>query len=87
VRKKIAVLIQAGLITNDLQTALATKQRASGSGLSSSLNLAAEQITKALAYQLGFHPGLTEGRPNPEIVSSPKSWSKRVCVAVAGRTC
>jgi len=90
VRKKIGeCLIQAGLITeDDLQAALAEHKR-TGERLGSVLvrmNLATEkQITKALAYQLGFpYVSLTEEPPDPAaIVLIPKDVAvKRVCVAV-----
>ena len=89
-RKKIGeCLIQAGLITeDDLQAALAEHKR-TGERLGSVLvrmNLATEkQITKALAYQLGFpYVSLAEEPPDPAaIVLIPKEVAvKRVCVAV-----
>src|SRR5919202_242901 len=70
VRKKIGeCLIQAGLISeDDLQTALAEHKR-SGERVGSvlvRLNLATEkQITKALAYQLGF-PYVSLGDDPPD---------------------
>jgi type IV pilus assembly protein PilB len=90
VRKKIGeCLIQAGLITeDDLQSALAEHKR-TGERLGSVLvrmNLATEkQITKALAYQLGFpYVSLAEEPPDPNaIILIPKEVAiKRVCVAV-----
>jgi len=90
VRKKIGeCLIQAGLITeDDLQAALAEHKR-TGERLGSVLvrmNLATEkQITKALAYQLGFpYVSLAEEPPDPAaIILIPKDIAiKRVCVAV-----
>jgi type IV pilus assembly protein PilB len=90
VRKKIGeCLIQAGLITeDDLQVALAEHKR-TGERVGAvlvRLNLATEkQITKALAYQLGFpYASLTEEPPEPAaIVLIPKEVAlKRVCVAV-----
>ncbi len=89
-RKKIGeCLIQAGLITDDdLQAALAEHKR-TGERLGSVLvrmNLATEkQITKALAYQLGFpYLSLADEPPDPNaIVLIPKEVAiKRVCVAV-----
>ena len=89
-RKKIGeCLIQAGLITEeDLQAALAEHKR-TGERLGSVLvrmNLATEkQITKALAYQLGFpYVSLAEEPPDPAaIVLIPKDVAiRRVCVAV-----
>ena len=89
-RKKIGeCLIQAGLITeDDLQTAL-TEHKRTGERLGSVLvrmNLATEkQITKALAYQLGFpYVSLADEPPDPNaIVLIPKEVAiKRVCVAV-----
>jgi type IV pilus assembly protein PilB len=90
VRKKIGeCLIQAGLITEeDLQVALAEHKR-TGERVGAvliRLNLATEkQITKALAYQLGFpYASLSEEPPDPTaIVLIPKDVAqKRVCVAV-----
>jgi type IV pilus assembly protein PilB len=90
VRKKIGeCLIQAGLITeDDLQVALAEHKR-TGERVGAvlvRLNLATEkQITKALAYQLGFpYVSLTDEPPDPAaIVLVPKDVAmKRVCVAV-----
>jgi type IV pilus assembly protein PilB len=90
VRKKIGeCLIQAGLITEeDLQSALVEHKRC-GERLGAVLvrmNLASEkQITKALAYQLGFpYVSLTDEPPDPAaIVLIPKDVAlKRVCVAV-----
>ena len=89
-RKKIGeCLIQAGLITDDdLQVALAEHKR-TGERVGAvlvRLNMATEkQITKALAYQLGFpYASLTEEPPDSEaIVLIPKDVAlKRVCVAV-----
>ncbi len=89
-RKKIGeCLIQAGLITEeDLQIALAEHKR-TGERVGAvlvRLNFATEkQITKALAYQLGFpYASLTEEPPDPAaIVLIPKDVAlKRVCVAV-----
>ena len=88
-RKKIGeCLIQAGLITEeDLQVALAEHKR-TGERIGVvlvRLNLATEkQITKALAYQLGFpYASLTDEPPDPAaIVLIPKDVAlKRVCVA------
>jgi type IV pilus assembly protein PilB len=90
VRKKIGeCLIQAGLITeDDLQVALAEHKR-SGERIGAvlvRLNLATEkQITKALAYQLGFpYVSLADAPPDPAaIVLIPKEVAlKRICVAV-----
>jgi type IV pilus assembly protein PilB len=90
VRKKIGeCLIQAGLITeDDLQVALAEHKR-TGERVGAvlvRLNLATEkQITKALAYQLGFpYASLSEEPPDPAaIVLIPKDVAlKRVCVAI-----
>jgi type IV pilus assembly protein PilB len=90
VRKKIGeCLIQAGLITEeDLLVALAEHKR-TGERVGVvlvRLNLATEkQITKALAYQLGFpYASLTDEPPDPAaIVLIPKDLAlKRVCVAV-----
>jgi type IV pilus assembly protein PilB len=89
-RKKIGeCLIQAGLITeDDLQIALAEHKR-TGERVGAvlvRLNFATEkQITKALAYQLGFpYASLSEEPPDPSaIVLIPKEVAlKRVCVAV-----
>ncbi|MEP6918313.1 MAG: ATPase, T2SS/T4P/T4SS family [Acidobacteriota bacterium] len=89
-RKKIGeCLIQAGLITEDnLQTALAEHKR-SGERVGAvlvRLQFATEkQITKALAYQLGF-PYTSLGDEPPDqaaIILIPKEVAlKRVCVAV-----
>ncbi len=90
-RKKIGeCLIQAGLITeDDLQVALAEHKR-SGERIGAvlvRLNLATEkQITKALAYQLGFpYVSLADDPPDPAaIVLIPKEVAlKRICVAVS----
>jgi type IV pilus assembly protein PilB len=90
VRKKIGeCLIQAGLLSeDDLQIALAEHKR-TGERVGAvliRLNLATEkQITKALAYQLGFpYASLNEEPPDPAaIVLIPKDVAqKRVCVAV-----
>jgi type IV pilus assembly protein PilB len=90
VRKKIGeCLIQAGLITEeDLQIALAEHKR-TGERVGAvlvRLNFATEkQITKALAYQLGFpYASLTDEPPDAAaIVLIPKDVAlKRVCVAV-----
>jgi type IV pilus assembly protein PilB len=90
VRKKIGeCLIQAGLISeDDLQTALVEHKR-SGERLGAVLvrmGLASEkQVTKALAYQLGFpYISLADEPPDPTaIVLIPKEVAlKRVCVAV-----
>ncbi|MEX1127193.1 MAG: ATPase, T2SS/T4P/T4SS family [Vicinamibacterales bacterium] len=89
-RKKIGeCLIQAGLITDeDLQVALAEHKR-TGERVGAvlvRLNLATEkQITKALAYQLGFpYASLADEPPETTaIVLIPKDVAlKRVCVAV-----
>ena len=89
-RKKIGeCLIQAGLITDeDLQIALAEHKR-TGERVGVvlvRLNFATEkQITKALAYQLGFpYTSLVDEPPDPvAIVLIPKDVAlKRVCVAV-----
>ena len=89
-RKKIGeCLIQAGLITDeDLQIALAEHKR-TGERVGAvlvRLNFATEkQITKALAYQLGFpYTSLVDEPPDPAaIVLIPKDVAlKRVCVAV-----
>jgi type IV pilus assembly protein PilB len=90
VRKKIGeCLIQAGLITEeDLQIALAEHKR-SGERVGAvlvRLNLATEkQITKALAYQLGFpYVSLADDPPDATAITLiPKDVAlKRVCVAV-----
>jgi type IV pilus assembly protein PilB len=90
VRKKIGeCLIQAGLISeDDLQVALA-EHRKTGERVGAvlvRLNLASEkQITKALAYQLGFpYVSLGEEPPDPgAIVLIAKDVAlKRICVAV-----
>jgi type IV pilus assembly protein PilB len=90
VRRKIGeCLIQAGLITDeDLQIALGEHHR-TGARIGAvlvRLNFATEkQITKALAYQLGFpYASLTDELPDPQaIVLIPKDVAlKRVCVAV-----
>jgi type IV pilus assembly protein PilB len=89
-RKKIGeCLIQAGLITEeDLQTALAEHKR-TGERVGAvlvRLHFATEkQITKALAYQLGFpYASLSDEPPDPlAIILIPKEVAlKRVCVAV-----
>ncbi|MDQ3487195.1 MAG: Flp pilus assembly complex ATPase component TadA [Acidobacteriota bacterium] len=89
-RKKIGeCLIQAGLITDeDLQVALAEHQR-SGERIGAvlvRLNLATpKQITKALAYQLGFpYVSLADEPPDAEaIILIPKDVAlKRGCVAL-----
>ena len=89
-RKKIGeCLIQAGLITEeDLQSALVEHKR-TGERLGAVLvrmGLASEkQVTKALAYQLGFpYVSLADEPPDPAaIVLIPKEVAlKRVCVAV-----
>jgi type IV pilus assembly protein PilB len=90
VRKKIGeCLIQAGLITeDDLQIALAEHKR-TGERVGAvlvRLNFATEkQITKALAYQLGFpYASLADEPPDSAaVVLIPKDVAlKRVCVAV-----
>ena len=90
VRKKIGeCLIQAGLITEEeLQVALAEHKR-TGERIGAvlvRLNFATEkQITKALAYQLGFaYTNLAEEPPDPQaIVLIPREVAlKRICVAV-----
>jgi type IV pilus assembly protein PilB len=90
VRKKIGeCLIQAGLITEeDLQTALAEHKR-TGERVGAvlvRLHFATEkQITKALAYQLGFpYTSLSDEPPDAvAIILIPKDVAlKRVCVAV-----
>ncbi len=89
-RKKIGeCLIQAGLITeDDLQIALAEHKR-TGERVGAvlvRLNFATEkQITKALAYQLGFpYASLVDEPPDPAaVVLIPKEVAlKRICVAV-----
>ena len=89
-RKKIGeCLIQAGLISeDDLQIALAEHKR-SGERIGAvlvRLNLATEkQITKALAYQLGFpYVSLADDPPDATAITLiPKDVAlKRVCVAV-----
>ncbi len=89
-RKKIGeCLIQAGLITEeDLQTAL-TEHKLTGERVGAvlvRLNFATDkQITKALAYQLGFpYTSLIDDPPDPgAIILIPKEVAlKRVCVAV-----
>ena len=89
-RKKIGeCLIQAGLISeDDLQVALAEHKR-TGERVGSvlvRLNLATEkQITKALAYQLGFpYVSLGDEPPDPAaiVLISKDVALKRVCVAV-----
>ena len=89
-RKKIGeCLIQAGLITErDLQVALAEHKK-TGERVGAvlvRLNLATEkQITKALAYQLGFpYVSLAEEPPDPGaiVLISREVALKRVCVAV-----
>jgi type IV pilus assembly protein PilB len=90
VRKKIGeCLIQAGLISeDDLQVALAEHKK-TGERVGSvlvRLNLATEkQITKALAYQLGF-PYVSLGDEPPDasaiVLISKDVALKRVCVAV-----
>jgi type IV pilus assembly protein PilB len=89
-RKKIGeCLIQAGLISeDDLQVALAEHKK-TGERVGSvlvRLNLATEkQITKALAYQLGF-PYVSLGDEPPDaaaiVLISKDVALKRVCVAV-----
>jgi type IV pilus assembly protein PilB len=90
VRKKIGeCLIQAGLISeDDLQIALAEHKK-TGERVGSvlvRLNLATEkQITKALAYQLGFpYVSLADEPPDPAaiVLISKEVALKRVCVAV-----
>jgi type IV pilus assembly protein PilB len=90
VRKKIGeCLIQAGLISeDDLQVALAEHKR-TGERVGAvlvRLNLATEkQITKALAYQLGFqYVSLADEPPDATaIILIPRDVAlKRVCVAV-----
>ena len=89
-RKKIGeCLIQAGLISeDDLQVALAEHKK-TGERVGSvlvRLNLATEkQITKALAYQLGFpYVSLSDEPPDPGaiVLISKDVALKRVCVAV-----
>jgi type IV pilus assembly protein PilB len=90
VRKKIGeCLIQAGLISeDDLQVALAEHKK-TGERVGAvlvRLNLATEkQITKALAYQLGF-PYVSLGDEPPDtaaiVLISKDVALKRVCVAV-----
>jgi type IV pilus assembly protein PilB len=89
-RKKIGeCLIQAGLISeDDLQIALAEHKK-TGERVGSvlvRLNLATEkQITKALAYQLGFpYVSLGDEPPDPAaiVLISKDVALKRVCVAV-----
>ena len=89
-RKKIGeCLIQAGLITeDDLQTAL-TEHKRTGERVGVvlvRLNFATEkQVTKALAYQLGFpYTSLGDEPPDPAaIILIPKEVAiKRICVAV-----
>ena len=89
-RKKIGeCLIQAGLISeDDLQVALAEHKR-TGERVGAvlvRLNLATEkQITKALAYQLGFpYVSLTDEPPDPSaiVLIGKEIALKRVCVAV-----
>jgi type IV pilus assembly protein PilB len=90
VRKKLGeCLIQAGLISEeDLQIALAEHKR-TGERVGSvlvRLNLATEkQITKALAYQLGFpYVSLADDPPDSVaiILISREIALKRICVAV-----
>jgi type IV pilus assembly protein PilB len=90
VRKKIGeCLIQAGLISeDDLQVALAEHKK-TGERVGAvlvRLNLATEkQITKALAYQLGFpYVSLSDEPPDPTaiVLISKDVALKRVCVAV-----
>ncbi len=89
-RKKIGeCLVQAGLITEEnLQSALQENKR-TGERLGAVLirmNLASEkQITKALAYQLGFpYVSLADDPPDSSVMPLiPKDVAlKRVCVAV-----
>jgi type IV pilus assembly protein PilB len=90
VRKKIGeCLIQAGLITDeDLEIALAEHKRTGErvGAVLARLNSATEkQITKALAYQLGFpYASLTDELPDPQaiVLISKDVALKRVCVAV-----
>ncbi len=88
-RKKIGeCLIQAGLITgDDLQAALAEHER-TGERVGAvlvRLSLATEkQITKVLAYQLGFpYVSLTQDPPEPAaVILIPREVAlKRLCVA------
>jgi type IV pilus assembly protein PilB len=90
VRKKIGeCLIQAGLISeDDLQIALAEHKK-TGERVGAvlvRLNLATEkQITKALAYQLGFpYVSLADEPPDPGAIGliAKDVALKRVCVAV-----
>jgi type IV pilus assembly protein PilB len=90
VRKKIGeCLIQAGLISEeDLQIAL-TEHKKTGERVGAvlvRLNLATEkQITKALAYQLGFpYVSLSDEPPDSAaiVLISKDVALKRVCVAV-----
>jgi type IV pilus assembly protein PilB len=90
VRKKIGeCLIQAGLISEeDLQVALAEHKK-TGERVGAvlvRLNLATEkQITKALAYQLGFpYVSLSDEPPDSEaiVLIAKEVALKRVCVAV-----
>jgi len=89
-RKKIGeCLIQAGLITeDDLQTAL-TEHRRTGERLGAVLvrmNLATEkQVTKALAWQLGFpYVSLADDPPDPAVITLiPREVAEeRGCVAL-----
>ena len=88
-RKKIGeCLIQAGLISEENLRSALDEQR-SGEKLGDVLirmNLATEkQITKAVAYQLGFpYVSLQDDPPDPSVMSLiPKDVAlKRVCVAV-----
>ena len=89
-RKKIGeCLIQAGLITeDDLQTALAEHRR-TGERLGAVLvrmNLATEkQVTKALAWQLGFpYVSLADDPPDPSVITLiPREVAEeRGCVAL-----
>jgi type IV pilus assembly protein PilB len=90
VRKKIGeCLIQAGLITEqDLQVALAEQARTGEriGGVLVRLNLATEkQITKAVAYQLGFpYVSLVDEPPDPAAIRliSREGAQQRVCVPV-----
>jgi len=90
VRKKIGeCLIQAGLITeDDLQTAL-TEHRRTGERLGAVLvrmNLATEkQVTKALAWQLGFpYVSLADDPPDQSVITLiPREVAEeRGCVAL-----
>jgi type IV pilus assembly protein PilB len=90
VRKKIGeCLIQAGLITEqDLQVALAEQAR-TGERVGAvlvRLNMATEkQITKAVAYQLGFpYVSLIDEPPDPAAIRllTRDGAQQRVCVAV-----